>query len=257
SPNYTEQMLDAVEEYAIEASIAKVFGSETLFFVADEGVQMLGGYGFIEEYPLAQTFRDCRINRIFEGTNEINRLIIPGTLIKRAMKGEVDFMGEIQKILGELKDGFKSVSDQGPLTNKINLVNQAKKLAVYLSGVALQKYMADIKDRQTFMAEMADFIIETYAMESALIRTLQLIEQKGENAAHIAIEITKTYITEKCLELKAKARQFMANVAKGDASAFEKYDKAIHKIIDVMPVDTISARMKIAERILEKDGYVI
>ncbi|MFO1519311.1 MAG: acyl-CoA dehydrogenase family protein [bacterium] len=257
SPDYQHQVMEAIEEYAIEASIAKVYGSETLFFVADECVQMLGGYGFIEEYPAAQTFRDCRINRIFEGTNEINRLIIPGTLLKRAMKGELDLMGQIQGILGQLKEGFPMAKDKGPLTQKINLVNQAKKLSVYLSGVAVQKYMADIKDRETFMAEMADFLIETYAMESALLRTLQLIEDKGEDAARIPIEITKTYVTEKCLELKARARQFMANVAKGDSTSFEKYDKAIHKIMDVMPVDTITARRQISEKIIEAEGYVL
>ncbi len=257
APTYQHDVMDAIEEYAIEASIAKVFGSETLSFVADESVQMLGGYGFIEEYPVAQTYRDARINRIFEGTNEINRLIIPGTLLKRAMKGEIDFMGEIQRILGQLKEGFPEVSDQGPLTQKINLVNQAKKLAVYLSGVAVQKFMADIKDRETFMAEMADFIIETYAMESALLRTLQLIEEQGEEKSAIPIAIAKTYITERCLELKARARQFMANVVHGDNAAFAKYDKAIHKIMDVIPVDTISARHLIAEKVIDAEGYVL
>jgi alkylation response protein AidB-like acyl-CoA dehydrogenase len=255
SPTYQHDVMKAIEEYAIEASISKIVGSETLHFVSDEAVQMLGGYGFIEEYPVAQTYRDSRINRIFEGTNEINRLIIPGTLLKRAMKGELDLMGEIQRILAQLKEGFPMVSDKGPLTQKINLVNQAKKLCIYLSGVAVQKYMADIKDRETFMAEMADFILETFAMESALLRSLQLIEEKGEEKTRIPIAITKTYVTEKCLELKARARQFMANVAKGDTTNFQKYDKAIHRIMDVTPVDTISARHEIAGRVIESEAY--
>jgi alkylation response protein AidB-like acyl-CoA dehydrogenase len=257
NPDYQHQVMNAIEEYAIEASIAKIYGSEALFFIADEAVQMLGGYGFIEEYPVAQIYRDCRINRIFEGTNEINRLIIPGTLLKRAMKGEIDLMGEIQRILTQLKEGFPTVSDKGPLTSKINLVNQAKKLAVYVSGVAVQKFMADIKDRQTFMAEMADFILETFAMESALLRTLQIIEEEGEEKARIPIAITKAYVTERCLELKARARQFLANVAKGDSEAFAKYDKAVHRIMDVTPVDTIAARQMIAERVIEMEGYAL
>jgi alkylation response protein AidB-like acyl-CoA dehydrogenase len=255
SPDYQHDVMKAIEEYAIEASISKIVGSENLSFIADEAVQMLGGYGFIEEYPVTQTYRDCRINRIFEGTNEINRLIIPGTLLKRAMKGELDLMGEIQRILGQLKEGFPMVADKGPLTQKINLVNQAKKLCIYLSGVAVQKYMADIKDRETFMAEMADFILETFAMESALLRSLQLIEEQGEEKSRIPIAITKTYVTEKCLELKARARQFMANVAKGDATNFQKYDKAIHRIMDVTPVDTISACHEIAGKVIEAEAY--
>jgi hypothetical protein len=257
SPAHSHDVVKVIEEYAIEASIAKVYGSEALFFVADESVQMLGGYGFIEEYPVAQTFRDCRINRIFEGTNEINRLIIPTTLLKRALKGEIDLMGEIQRIVGQLKEGFPKTADRGPLSAKVNLVNQAKKLTVYISGVAVQKYMADIKDRQTFMAEMADFIIETYAMETALLRTLQILEEQGEEKAKIPIAITKAYVTERCLELKARARQFLANVAKGDGDAFAKYDKAVHRIIDVTPVDTVAARQLIAEKMIETGGYTL
>ena len=254
---YDKKALQMVEEYAIEASICKVYGSEAMDFVADEGVQMHGGYGYIEEYPVEAFYRNSRINRIFEGTNEINRMIIPGTLLKRAMKGEIDLMGEIQRILGQLKEGFPKETDQRVLVNRINLVNQAKKLAVYVSGVAVQKYMGEIKDRQSFMIAMADFIIEVYAMESALLRSLQLIKQVGEEKARIPIAITKSYVTEKCLELVTLAKQFCANVAKGDDAAYEKYAKAIDRILEVKPLNTLDLKLQIAQHALEKDGYAI
>ncbi|HCU23399.1 MAG TPA: acyl-CoA dehydrogenase, partial [Deltaproteobacteria bacterium] len=255
--DYDKKVLQMIEEYAIEASICKVYGSEAMDFVADEGVQMHGGYGYIEEYPVEAFYRNSRINRIFEGTNEINRMIIPGTLLKRAMKGEIDLMGEIQRILAQLKEGFPQESDQRTLVNRINLVNQAKKLAVYVSGVAVQKYMADIKDRQSFMVAMADFIIEVYAMESALLRALQLMKQQGEEKSRIAIAATKVYVTEKCAELLTMAKQFCANVAKGDNEAYAKYEKAIDRILEVKPIDTLDLRMPIAQHALEHDGYAV
>ena len=255
--DYDKKSLAMIEDYAIEASISKVFGSEALDFVSDLGVQMHGGYGYIQEYPVEAFYRNSRINRLFEGTNEINRMIIPGTLLKRAMKGEIDLMGEIQRIVGQLKEGFPAKDNAGTMTAKINLVQQAKKLAVYVSGVAVQKYMADIKDRQSFMSEMADFIIEVYAMESALLRTLQLIAKQGEEKSRIPIAITKVYVTEKCAELVTKARQFCANVAKGDSAAFEKYDKAIGRILSVMPIDTLDLRSVITHQALEHNGYAL
>lgn len=256
-PEYPKKSLKMIEEYAIEASIAKVFGSEALDQVADLGVQSHGGYGYIQEYPVERFYRNSRINRIFEGTNEINRMIIPGTLLKRAMKGEIDLMGEIQRILGQLKDGFDDVDSAGPLTNKVGMVNRAKKLAVYVSGVAVQKYMADIKDRQSFLLDMADFVIEAYAMESAIQRTLQLIEKRGENACELEIAATKIYINDTCARMVGHARQFCANVAKGDEQAFGKYDKAISRILEVTPICTLDLKATLAQRALDKEGYPI
>ncbi len=252
---YDTKVRKMIEEYAIEASICKIYGAEGLSLVADKGVQMYGGYGYIKEYPIEAFYRNCRINRIWEGTNEINRMIIPGTLLKRSMKGEIDLMGEIQRILVQLKEGFPKKSESHALTNKINLVNQAKKLAVYVSGVAVQKYMADIKDRQSFLSDMADFVIEVYAMESALQRTLQLIEKNGEEKCELPIAITKVYINEICGQLRLKARQFCANVAKGDDAAFAKFDKAILRILDYIPMSNLDMKSLIAEQALEAEGY--
>ncbi len=254
---YEKKSLKMIEEYAIEASIAKVFGSEALDEVADLGVQAHGGYGYIQEYPVERFYRNSRINRIFEGTNEINRMIIPGTLLKRAMKGEIDLMGEIQRILSQLKDGFAEVDIPGTLNNKVNMVNRAKKLAVYVSGVAVQKYMADIKDRQSFLLDMADFIIEVYAMDTAIGRTLQLLEKRGEDQCELEIAATKIYINDTCARLLNHARQFCANVAKGDEEAFGKYDKAIGRILEVTPICTLDLKATLAEKSLDKEGYPI
>jgi alkylation response protein AidB-like acyl-CoA dehydrogenase len=254
-PEYDKQVLKFIEEYAIEASIAKVYGSEALDEIADMCVQMYGGYGYIQEYPVEAFYRNSRINRIFEGTNEINRMIIPGTLLKRSMKGEMDLMGEIQRILVQLKEGFPKEQESGPLTNKINLVNQAKKLAVYVAGVAVQKYMTDIKDRQSFLMDMADFVIEVFAMESALLRSMQLIKKNGEAKSELPIVITKVYVNETCAKLVIKARQFCANVAKGDDEAFGKYDKAISRILSFTPISVLDLKSSISQRALEKEAY--
>ncbi len=255
SPNYDDQVRSMIEEYAIEASICKIYGSEGIWEVADKGVQMHGGYGYIQEYPVETFYRNCRINRIWEGTNEINRMIIPSTLLKRAMKGELDLMGEIQRIVSQLKEGFPQESECHALTNKINMVNQAKRLAVYVSGVAVQKYMADIKDRQSYLSDMADFVIEAYAMESALLRTLQYIKKFGEAAAEAHIAATKVYINDTCGALRLKARKFCANVAKGDDEAFQRYDKAISRILEFIPMPTLEFKSMLAHKALEREDY--
>lgn len=252
---YNAKVRKVLEEYAIEASICKIYGSEGLDEVADQSVQMYGGYGYVSEYPVESVYRNCRINRIWEGTNEINRMIIPGTMLKRSMKGEIDLMGEIQRILSQLKEGFPKVSDSHALNQKVDMVNQAKKLAVYVSGVAVQKYMTDIKDRQSFLSDMADFVIEVYAMESALQRTLQLIEKNGEDACELPVAITKIYVNNTCGKLRLMARQFCANVAKGDDEAFAKYDKAISRILDFIPISTMDMKSMIAEKAFEAEGY--
>jgi alkylation response protein AidB-like acyl-CoA dehydrogenase len=173
------------------------------------------------------------------------------------MKGEIDLMGEIQRILGQLKEGFDEPEISGTLNNKVNMVNRAKKLAVYVSGVAVQKYMADIKDRQSFLLDMADFVIEVYAMESALQRTLQLIEKRGEDACELEIAATKVYINDTCAKLVNHARQFCANVAKGDDDAYGKYQKAIGRILEVTPICTLELKATLAQKALDQSAYPI
>src|SRR5450755_1460918 len=179
APGAAKETLKAIEEYAVECSIIKVWGSEMIDYVVDETVQVYGGYGFVEEYPAERAYRDARINRIFEGTNEINRLIITGFLLKRAMTGQLPLMPAIKKLMDEVLSG-PSMSEEieGPLAGERKLVGQAKKLALFAAGSATQKYMQAIQDQQEVMGAIADMTIEIYAMESAVLRAQKMVQQK-------------------------------------------------------------------------------
>src|SRR5437899_1175106 len=188
APDAMQQIRKAIEEYAVECSIIKVWGSEMIDYVVDETVQIYGGYGFVEEYPAERAYRDARINRIFEGTNEINRLIITGFLLKRATSGQLALMPAIKKLMDEVLSG-PSASEglEGSLAEERKLVGQAKKLGLFAAGAATQKYMQAIQDQQEVMGAIADMTIETYAMESAVLRAQKLVEAKGEQQAALAI----------------------------------------------------------------------
>lgn len=262
-PAYDHKCIEAIEEYAIEASIAKVYGSEGLWRVADEGVQALGGYGFSAEYPMEAVQRDCRINRIFEGTNEINRLIIPGTFLKRALAGKFDFMAEIQKIIGELKTGYQVHADDefhsGPVIDRVNL---AKKLTIYACGVAVQKHMAEIQNQQYLMEKMANLIIETYALDSTVKRTLQLMEAEGDDIVpgsknSIVIFICKCHVTETYERMLLEAKQLLAEVADGNAEEYRKYKKAWSRF-DIFDVrNATKYREAIATHMIAEEKYAI
>src|SRR5216117_1656915 len=171
----SKMTLKAIEEYAVECSIIKVWASEMVDYVVDETVQIYGGYGFVEEYPAERAYRDARINRIFEGTNEINRLIITGFLLKRAMTGQLPLMPAIKKLMDEVLSG-PSLGDEveGLLAEEQKLVASAKKLGLFAAGAATQKYMQGIQDQQEIMGAIADMVMEIYAMESALLRTQKI-----------------------------------------------------------------------------------
>ena len=175
-PDAAKETRKAIEEYAVECSIIKVWGSEMIDYVADEMVQIYAGYGFVEEYPAERTYRDARINRIFEGTNEINRLIITGFLLKRAMSGQLALMPAIKKLMDEVLSGPSSGNElEGPLAEERKLVGQAKKLGLFAAGAATQKYMQAIQDQQEIMGAIADMTIETYAMESVVLRAQKIV----------------------------------------------------------------------------------
>src|SRR6201993_4571303 len=190
------QTLKAIEEYAVECSIIKVWGSEMIDYVVDETVQIYAGYGFVEEYPAERAYRDARINRIFEGTNEINRLIITGFLLKRAMTGQLPLMPAIKKLMDEVLSG-PSIGDEieGPLAEERKLVANAKKLGLFASGAATQKYMTNIQDQQEVMGAIADMTIETYAMESAVLRAQKIVQVKGEGGAALPVGMTRVYLS--------------------------------------------------------------
>src|ERR1051325_5465066 len=191
-----KQTLKAIEEYAVECSIIKVWGSEMIDYVVDETVQVYGGYGFVEEYPAERAYRDARINRIFEGTNEINRLIITGFLLKRAMSGQLPLMPAIKRVMEEALAGpSQDEAAQGLLAAERKMVASARKMTLFVAGAASQKYMQAIGEQQEVMGALADMVTETYAMESCVLRARKMAARDGEAAASFAITMTQAYLS--------------------------------------------------------------
>ena len=244
----------AIEEYAVECSIIKVWGSEMIDYVVDEAMQIYAGYGFVEEYPAERAYRDARINRIFEGTNEINRLIITGFLLKRAMSGQLALMPAIKKLMDEVLSG-PSIGDEmeGPLAEERQLVTQAKKLGLFTAGSATQKHMQAIQDQQEVMGAIADMTIETYAMESAVLRAQKLVESKGEKEAALAIAMTRVYLTQAMEKIEAAAKRVIAAVAEGDMLRTQL--AILRRLGKYEPFNTIELRQKIAQRAIEVGKY--
>src|SRR6266851_2822314 len=207
-PDAAKETRKAIEEYAVECSIIKVWGSEMIDYVVDETVQIYGGYGFVEEYPAERAYRDARINRIFEGTNEINRLIITGFLLKRAMTGQLPLMPAIKKLMDEVLSGPSMAEElDGALPEERKLVGQAKKLGLFVSGAATQKYMQAIQDQQEIMGAIADMTIETYAMESAVLRAQKIVGAKGEAGATLPIAMTRVYLSQAFEKIESAAKK--------------------------------------------------
>ncbi len=256
SPDAAKQTRKAIEEYAVECSIVKVWGLEMIDYVVDETVQIYGGYGFVEEYPAERAYRDARINRIFEGTNEINRLIITGFLLKRAMSGQLPLMAAIKKLMDEVLSGSSAGEEmEGPLAEERKLVAQAKKLGLFASGAATQKYMQAIQDQQEVMGAIADMTIEVYAMESAVLRAQKITEQKGEAAAALAVAMTRVYLTQAMEKIEAAARRVIAAVADGDMLRTQA--AILRRLAKYEPFNTIALREQIAAKTMEQGKYVI
>jgi alkylation response protein AidB-like acyl-CoA dehydrogenase len=245
----------AIEEYAPECSITKVYGSECLDYCVDEYVQILGGYGFTAEYPAERYYRDSRINRIWEGTNEINRMLIPGTMMRRAMQGKLGLLQAAQAIAGELMT-YSPLSVQlpdTPLALQEHMVKMSKKIALMVAGVAAQKFQQKLAKEQEVLAKVADIIIEIFAMESGLLRTIKLIASKGEEKARYQIAATKAYIDETLPRIDAWAKQALAHVEEGDMLRTQL--AGLKKLARYQPIDAIGLRREIADRIIEVESY--
>ena len=256
APDAMQQIRKAIEEYAVECSIIKVWGSEMIDYVVDETVQIYGGYGFVEEYPAERAYRDARINRIFEGTNEINRLIITGFLLKRAMSGQLPLRPAIKKLMDEVLAGPSMGEEmEGPLADERRLVAKAKKLGLFAAGAATQKYMQAIQDQQEVMGAIADVVIETYAMETAVLRTQKLIENNGEAASELPIAMTQVYLSQAMEKIEAAARKVIAAVADGDMMRTQM--AILRRLAKHEPFNTIAARQKIAQRVIDAGKYVV
>src|SRR5579863_7584802 len=251
-----KQSLKAIEEYAVECSIIKVWGSEMIDYVVDETVQIYAGYGFVEEYPAERAYRDARINRIFEGTNEINRLIITGFLLKRAMTGQLPLMPAIKRLMDEVLSGPSAAEDlEGALPEERKLVAQAKKLGLFAAGAATQKYMQAIQDQQEIMGAIADMTIETYAMESAVLRAQKVAERNGEAAASLPIAMTRVYLSQAMEKIEAAAKKVIAAVADGDMLRTQL--AILRRLAKRDPFNTIELRQQIAQKLIERGKYTL
>lgn len=246
----------AIEEYAVECSIAKVYGSERLDFCADEIVQIFGGYGYIAEYPAEGIYRDARINRIFEGTNEINRLLIAGTVLKRAVQGRLALFDAVQAVEEEVKAGGPDAPgfDDAPLAAQQHLVKMSKKILLLTLGKAAGNLLADLAEEQEVLAFSADMIIEIFAMESGLLRALKMIDKKGEKRAEYHTAVVQVYVNDAIPKIVHWSKQVLTFVEKGDALI--ALLAAVDKLAAYQPVDTVNLRRRIAEKVIKGKRYI-
>lgn len=244
-----------IEEYAAECSITKVYGSECADFCVDEYVQILGGYGYCAEYPAERAYRDSRINRIWEGTNEINRMLVPGTMMRMAMQGRLNLFPAAKAIAGELMS-YSPLSVQlpdTPLALQEHIVKMSKKIALMVAGVSAQKFQQDLAKEQEVMAKIADIVIEIFAMESGLLRTLKMISKEGEEKAKYQIAAVKVYVDENIPKIETWAKQILAYVEEGDMLRTQL--AGVKKLARYQPIDTVSLKRAVADRVIELESY--
>ncbi len=246
---------ECVSEYATECSINKVYCSEMLDYVADEAVQIHGGYGYIEEYLVERIYRDSRINRIFEGTNEINRLTILDWLMRKALKNEIPLFSMALKLAGEMLT-IAPVSpsmEDGPLGYQKKLVDMSKKIFLLTSGGAAQKYGKAMAEQQEVVGLLSDIAIEIFAMESGLLRALKSIESSGEEQAKTKIDMVCVYVNDAMKRIDDYATQILAAMETGDVLYTQL--GAMRKLSRLTPINTVARRREIAERLIEAERY--
>ncbi|MGD0444724.1 MAG: acyl-CoA dehydrogenase family protein [Edaphobacter sp.] len=254
--NDTKEIQKRIESYAVECSIVKVWASEMLDVVVDEVLQIFAGYGYVEEYPAERAYRDARINRIFEGTNEINRLIITGWLMKSAMSGKLALMPAIKKLMDEVMSGpGEKIEREGPLADELNLLANAKKLTLFVAGAATQKYMQQIADEQEVMGAISDMIIEVFAMESAILRAEKILAAQGGEAAAIAVAMARIYADKAMSMIELAARKVIAAVAEGDMLRTQL--TILRRLAKHDSADTIGLRRQVARHVLQAGKYSI
>lgn len=247
----------AIEEYAVECSICKVWDSEMLDRVVDEVLQIFAGYGYVEEYPAERAYRDSRINRIFEGTNEINRLIITGRLMKSAMEGKLALMPAIKQLMDEVMAGpGEKVEREGPLADEHALLASAKKLTLFAAGSATQKYMAKLSDEQEIMGAIADMIIQVYAMESAILRAEKMSgRSSGQEGPSIPVALARIYADKAMSVVELAARKVIAAVAEGDALRTQL--TILRRLAKHDAADTIALRRQVARHVIKAGKYAL
>ena len=246
---------EAIEEYTIEDSITKVFGTETLDFVADEALQILGGYGFTEDYPIERHYRDSRVNRIFEGTNEINRLIIPATLLKRVGQGRLPYLDFVRRVATEIDDeSRRPPGPEGPLARERHAVDMARRVVAYTVKVMVERELASLKSKQQHLEILANMVIDLYATDSTLARTVALVQRHGEEATAVQRDMAHVFAASAVDRIADGARRLLANEAATDEE-LRGHLARLERLVPFFPIRTIAVKTRIAERIVADRGW--
>jgi alkylation response protein AidB-like acyl-CoA dehydrogenase len=244
-----------LEEYTVECSALKVFGTECLDFVADESLQVLGGYGFLRDYPIERHYRDSRINRIFEGTNEVNRLIIPATLLKRAGKGQVPYFAFIESVQREIASGRAPEGPgDGPLDADVGVVEQGKKIVAWAAHLLVSRNLKDLAERQQHLEILANLAIDLFAAESAVARTRKLLRRRGAESVANHLDMTRVFVASANERIADGARRLAANELAG--AELDAARAVLDRLQVRLPIATIAAKTRIAERIVAGDPAV-
>ena len=244
-----QQALKAIEEYAIECSILKVFGSEVLDFVVDEAVQVYGGYGYSAEYPVERYYRDSRVNRIFEGTNEINRLLIPGMLLKRATAGHLPLLAAVRSVVDDVMSPSVPTEPAGPFGAEMAALAQARKALLFAAGSAIQKFADAIRDEQEVLMHLSNMVMDVYAMDTAVCRLTK------KSSTDIHLDVARTFINDAMNRIEFSARQVLAAIAEGDMLRTQL--AGLRRLLRWIPINTVQTRQRIAENLTDNGRYAL
>jgi alkylation response protein AidB-like acyl-CoA dehydrogenase len=257
SEDFDRETIEKIEEYTIECSIIKVFATESLALAAEEGLQMLGGYGFCEDYPLEQIYRDERVNRIFEGTNEINRMLIPGMILRKALKKQLPFFAAAKQVADDLlgPPAFEEAGEPGFLEEEVKLVAAMKKACVAALGFAAQKHGENIKDQQEILSDAADMVMETYACESGLLRALKKAAGDGEDSARPMADMLTLYVHDAMDRVAIWGRNVLAQSAEGDE--LRTMMAGLRRLSKHLPVNRAALHDAVAARVIEAGRYTV
>jgi alkylation response protein AidB-like acyl-CoA dehydrogenase len=251
--SYAQAALAAFEEYAVEASIAKVAGSEVLDYVLDENIQIHGGNGYVRDYPAERHYRDARVNRIFEGTNEINRLLIPGMLARRALKGDLPLIAAARALQDELLGPLASApADDATLGDERRALTGLKKAGLMTLGLAMQTYGEKLGDEQEVLMHVADMLIDVYAAESALLRAIASAE-RHDPRADLHADAARVFLSDATMRIDASGRQAMATLGEGDA--LRTMLAGFRRLFRLPPANTTAARRRLADDAVQRGGY--
>jgi len=250
-----KQIAASIAEYAIECSLNKVFATEALDYIVDEGVQLHGGYGFMSEYEIERLYRDSRINRIFEGTNEINRLLVPGTYLRKALKGELPLLQKAQTLQEELMMLMPQEVGNEPLDQEKMLVQNGKKIALLLLGLAAQKYGKELEKEQEILVNISDMISNVYAMESTVLRTEKAISKTGVDQNSLKLKYTQVFCQEAFNRIEADAKETLIGVEQGDT--LRVMLSSLRKLTRYTPINVISVKREVAKTLLEVEKFTV